>query len=126
MNTKGQRLVKSWFKLLVAPVYLGPLCSVLHPVLRLGRGRRVMRPNSILLDDEIKKDFLLHLSFQFTTCLTPLVDSLLFYNSLLFIVAHFQILIIIQTLSLNNHPILSKKSIQDLVLTCFINYLYIR
>ena len=38
------------------------LCSVIDPVLRLGKGRRVTRPNSILLDDVIKNDFLLLLS----------------------------------------------------------------
>ena len=43
-------------------LYWGPLCSVIDPVLRLGKGRRVTRPNSILLDDVIKNDFLLLLS----------------------------------------------------------------
>ena len=61
----GLSLESSYYSLVAPVLYWGPLCSVLDPVLRLGRGRRVTKPNSILLDDEIKNDFLLSSSSFF-------------------------------------------------------------
>ena len=42
------RLESSNYSLVSPVLYWGPLCSVIDPVLRLGKGHRVTRPNSIV------------------------------------------------------------------------------